>query len=65
MTKEPCKNGEHEHDNYESFSHMTGEGEFSICKKCGFGVEYYWHTEYVGEKITDPEDREDVIEERL
>ena len=45
--KEPCKSGDHEHDDYDSFSHPTGKGEFSICKKCGYGVAYYYNVEFV------------------
>lgn len=62
--KEPCKSGDHEHDDYDSFSHPTGKGEFSICKKCGYGVAYYYNVEFVGECITDPDDRYEIIEER-
>ena len=65
LKKEPCDNGDHDHDDYDSFSHPTGDGEFSICKKCGYGVAYYWNTEFVGERLTDPNDRDIVIEDRL
>jgi hypothetical protein len=64
-TKKPCGNGEHEHDDFDIFSHPTGDGEFSVCTKCGFGVAYYWNTSFVGERVTDPNDRDLVIEDRL
>lgn len=59
----PCEAGNHELGDITSFDHATGNGEWAKCNVCDFGVKMYWHTEYIGEKITSPTDMNKILED--
>ena len=60
----PCEANCHEfEDDPKTFSHATGDGEWSVCETCGYGIQRLWHTEYVGERITKADDMDNILEE--
>ena len=60
----PCEANTHEFDeDFKTFSHATGEGEWAKCSNCGYGIQRIWHTEYIGEKITKADDMDNILEE--
>tara|TARA_R110002096_G_scaffold67473_1_gene163646 strand:- start:44 stop:340 length:297 start_codon:yes stop_codon:yes gene_type:complete len=60
----PCESNCHELDeDVKTFSHATGDGEWAVCKTCGYGVQQLWCTEYVGERITSADNMDNILEE--